>query len=102
MPKLCCTTSPVWRMPNLWEFGLLMAIGAIAASGQYCMIRGYKEAEASAAQPLEYVRLVYAALIGYVVFAEVPTVYTWAGAALIIASSLYTIRRNAMKGSRGG
>ena len=58
---------------------------------------GYKEAQASAAQPLEYVRLLYAAGIGFLVFNEIPTIWTWTGAVLIIGSSLYTIKRNTMK-----
>lgn len=87
----------LWIEPTWTEMGFIVGIALLMSIVQYCMIRGYKEAEASAAQPLEYVRLIYAAAIGFVVFAEVPTVWTWAGAALIIGSSLYTIRRNTMK-----
>lgn len=92
----------LWIQPTWTEIGLILGVAILMSAVQYCMIRGYKEAEASAAQPLEYVRLVYATAIGYAVFAEVPTVWTWAGATLIIGSSLYTMRRNAMKGGGGG
>jgi drug/metabolite transporter (DMT)-like permease len=88
----------LWVQPFWTEMGLIVGIALLMSMVQYCTIRGYKEAEASAAQPLEYVRLIYAAGIGFLVFAEVPTVWTWAGAILIIGSSLYTMRRNAMKG----
>ena len=91
----------LWVQPTWTEMGLIVGIAMAMSVVQYCMIRGYKEAEASAAQPLEYVRLIYAAAIGFVVFAEVPTVWTWAGAALIIGSSIYTIRRNTMKSGAG-
>jgi drug/metabolite transporter (DMT)-like permease len=87
----------LWVPPTWTEMGFIVGVALLMSMVQYCTIRGYKEAEASAAQPLEYVRLIYAAGIGFLVFAEVPTVWTWAGAALIIGSSLYTIRRNAMK-----
>jgi drug/metabolite transporter (DMT)-like permease len=87
----------LWIKPTWTEMGFIVGIALLMSIVQYCMIRGYKEAEASAAQPLEYVRLIYAAAIGFVVFAEVPTVWTWSGAALIIGSSFYTIRRNTMK-----
>lgn len=90
----------LWVPPTWVEVGIIGGIALLMSAVQYCMIRGYREAEASAAQPLEYVRLIYAALIGYLVFAEVPTVWTWAGAALIIASAVYTIRRNAVTGGR--
>ena len=87
----------LWIEPTWTDMGFIVGIALLMSIVQYCMIRGYKEAEASAAQPLEYVRLIYAAAIGLVVFAEVPTVWTWSGAALIIGSSLYTIRRNTIK-----
>jgi drug/metabolite transporter (DMT)-like permease len=89
----------LWTQPTLSELALIVGIAILMSIAQYCMIRGYKEAEASAAQPLEYVRLIYAAAIGFVVFAEVPTAWTWAGAVVIIGSSIYTMRRNAMKES---
>jgi len=86
----------LWVEPTWLEMGFIVAIAMLMSIVQYCMINGYKQAEASAAQPLEYVRLIYAAAIGFLVFGEIPTIWTWSGAALIIASSLYTIRRNAM------
>ena len=87
----------LWIEPTWTEMGLIVGIALLMSMVQYCMIRGYKEAEASAAQPLEYVRLIYAAGIGFIIFAEVPVIWTWAGATLII----YTMRRNAMKGGDG-
>ncbi len=87
----------LWIQPTIAEITFIIGIAVLMSAVQYCMIRGYKEAQASAAQPLEYVRLLYAAGIGFAVFGEIPTSWTWAGAALIIGSSLYTIKRNAMK-----
>ena len=55
---------PAWWMwvPPTWtELALIGGIAVLMSAVQVCMIRGYREAEASAAQPLEYVRLVYAA-----------------------------------------
>jgi len=87
----------LWTQPTLLEIGYIVGIALLMSVVQYCMIKGYKEAQASAAQPLEYVRLLYAAGIGYLVFSEIPSVWTWTGAVLIIGSSLYTIKRNTMK-----
>ena len=92
----------LWIKPTWTEMGLIVGIALLMSMVQYCMIRGYKEAEASAAQPLEYVRLIYAAGIGFIIFAEVPVIWTWAGATLIIGSSIYTMRRNAMKNGGSG
>ena len=89
----------LWVEPTWPEVGLIVGLAGLMSAVQYCIIRGYRDAEASAAQPLEYVRLLYAAAIGFLVFAEIPTTWTWVGAALIIASSLYTMKRNVMNNS---
>ena len=87
----------LWVQPTLLEISYIVGIALLMSIVQYCMIKGYKEAQASAAQPLEYVRLLYAAGIGFLVFNEIPTIWTWTGAVLIIGSSLYTIKRNTME-----
>ncbi|MDG1885772.1 MAG: DMT family transporter [Alphaproteobacteria bacterium] len=89
----------LWVEPTWPEVGLIIGLAGLMSAVQYCIIRGYRDAEASAAQPIEYVRLLYAAAIGFLVFAEIPTTWTWVGAALIIASSLYTMKRNVMNNS---
>jgi drug/metabolite transporter (DMT)-like permease len=48
--------------------------------------------EASVLGPMEYIRLVYAALIGFFMFSEVPDAATWVGAAIIVAATLYIAR----------
>ena len=45
---------------------------------------------------MEYSRLLYAAVIGIVFFAEIPTLWTLTGAVIIIASTLYTLHRNTL------
>ncbi len=87
----------LWIEPSWTEMGIILGIALLMSLVQYCMINGYKNAGAAAAQPLEYVRLIYAAVIGYLVFVEIPTLYTWAGAVLIVGSSLYTMRLNSKK-----
>lgn len=90
----------VWRAPHLWELALMMTIGACGASGQYCMIRGFKIGEATALIPFDYTRLVFAGVIGYVVFFEVPDLWTITGAAIIVASTLYIALREARLGRK--
>lgn len=94
----------VWRAPTASELALLMAVGALGATAQTCAIRGFAVGEATAVVPFDYVRLLYAGLIGYWIFAEVPGWTTLAGAALIVLATLYIARREAMLGRtrRGG
>jgi drug/metabolite transporter (DMT)-like permease len=85
----------VWRQPDLGELALLMMTGACGAAGQYCMIRGFKIGEATALLPFDYTRLVFAGIIGYFVFFEVPDMWTITGALIIVASTLYIGLREA-------
>lgn len=90
----------VWQTPTLAELGLLVLLGGLANVTQVCMIRGYRIGEASALAPFEYFRLPFAAAYGYVLFAELPDLYTLLGASIIVGSTLYIARREARLGRR--
>ena len=90
----------VWRMPDWSELAVLMAMGGCGAAGQYCMIRGFRVGEATALIPFDYTRLLFAGVIGYVVFVEIPDVWTLTGAVIIAASTLYIALREATLGRR--
>lgn len=86
-----------WVTPTWQQIAFLGAVGCVMSVVQWTMIKAYATGEASAIAPMEYGRLVFATIAGIVVFSEVPTVYTAVGATLIIASTLYTMHRNAMR-----
>src|SRR3989304_1050909 len=52
--------------------------------------------------PYDYTRLLFAALLGWVAFGELPTLYTWIGAAVIVASAIYIARREALLDQSSG
>jgi drug/metabolite transporter (DMT)-like permease len=56
-----------------------------------------KVAEAASVAPFEYIRLIFATLIGIIIFSEIPTIWTVTGSAIIIGSTLYTLKRNALR-----
>ena len=85
----------VWQMPNMVEFVMLIAMGLLATLSHNCFIRAFALGEASAIAPVDYSRLVFAALAGWVVFGSVPDLYTIIGAAIIVGSSFYIVRREA-------
>ncbi|MCB1757510.1 MAG: DMT family transporter, partial [Gammaproteobacteria bacterium] len=82
-----------WQWPTPREWALLAAMGVVSYFSQKANIYAYKWAEASLLAPLDYVRLLYAALSSYLVFAVFPTSNTWIGATIIIAAALYTFHR---------
>lgn len=69
-----------------------LILGPISISGQYCTLRGYRLAPVSVVGPVGYSWIVFAALIGLVGFAEVPTLATLAGSALIVAGGVMLAR----------
>lgn len=90
----------LWVEPSPLQWLLLFLIGVLTTIGMVCFVRGFAVGEASIVGPMEYSRLVYAALIGYFVFTELPDAWTWTGAAIIVASTLYVARHEAKSGRR--
>jgi drug/metabolite transporter (DMT)-like permease len=83
-----------WVTPTPLEWLMLVGAGLFATLGQWCNVQGFRAGEAAAIAPMDYTRILFASAIGFVVFHEVPGLTTFAGAALIIAATLYTLRRN--------
>lgn len=89
-----------WVMPNLQEMIFIVMIGSLMSVMQWLFIQALRVGEAAAIAPVEYVRLIYAGIIGFIFFAEIPTVWTLSGAGIIVASTLYTMHRNTVKASQ--
>ena len=79
----------VWVTPVGIEWIQLIAIGGLTTIGIFCFMRAFSVGEANAVGPAENLRLIYAAIFGFVLFAEVPTIWTALGAAIIVASTVY-------------
>ncbi len=83
----------VWIMPSWEQLALLAIMGSAGAASHNCFIRGYRVGEATVIAPFEYSRLIFLALAGIVIFGDIPTIWTLAGAAVIIGAALYIVRR---------
>jgi drug/metabolite transporter (DMT)-like permease len=79
-----------WQWPTAMAWVLMTLISAIGAIGNYALIKALNYAEAGAVQPYSYTLLVWAALLGFVMFGDVPDRWTILGAAIVVASGLYT------------
>jgi len=79
-----------WRWPDATAWGLLIAIALLGSLAHYTLIKALDHAEAGAVQPYSYTLLVWAAALGALVFGDIPDHWTLAGAAIIVASGLYT------------
>jgi drug/metabolite transporter (DMT)-like permease len=79
-----------WQTPAFgWDCVLFVAIGICAGVGHYFLTMAYSQAPAATVAPFNYVQLIGAAILGYLVFDNVPDFWTWVGAAVIVCSGLY-------------
>ena len=85
---------PVWETPQtLAQWALLAGVGIMSSLAQYLMINAYIHGEATVLNPIDYSQIILTAIMGYFMFGEVPSLWTWAGAAIIVASTLYILLR---------
>jgi len=82
-----------WAMPSPGQWILLLACGFLGAGGHYCMTRAFRVADISAVQSVKFLELVWAAILGFVMFGVSPAGSTLAGGAVILASTLWLARR---------
>jgi drug/metabolite transporter (DMT)-like permease len=76
---------------------MLPTLGLLGGLGHYFVARGLTLGPASILSPFHYVQLVGAAALGFLVFGDVPSAWTWTGAAVVIASGLYIAWREASR-----
>lgn len=83
----------VWRTPTLTELGVLFFVAVLATAGHVTLTQAFKSAEITVTQPAQFLQLVWATLLGLLVFGEQPELWTWVGGAIIVASATYIAHR---------
>ena len=82
-----------WSVPSWTVLGYLFAAGVMGGTGQILLTSSYRYADASIVAPFEYSSMLFAIVIGLVVFEEVPTPMMLLGAAIVIAAGVLIILR---------
>jgi drug/metabolite transporter (DMT)-like permease len=80
-----------------WHWTLFAGMGVMAGVGHYFLTIAYSQAPAAVVAPFNYVQLVGAALLGYLVFGDIPDAWSWVGAGVIVASGLYIGHRERIR-----
>jgi len=97
-----------WQAPDALAWVLIFSLALLGSLSHYALIRALDFAPAGAVQPYAYTLLVWAALLGWLVFGDVPDAFTIAGAAVVVGSGIYTwnldrlTSRDAGSGRPGG
>lgn len=79
----------VWQMPNLRQFGILILIGGLAGFVQLCIAQAFRDADATLVLPIDFTKLIWASIAGYLVFGEIPDYWTWIGAVVVFLGVFY-------------
>jgi drug/metabolite transporter (DMT)-like permease len=87
----------VWRPVAAVDLAVVATMGVLLLVGQFCTVRAFRAAPVGAVAPFQYVELIWAAVIGYVFWHEMPPANVWIGASIVVASGLYVIWRERVR-----
>jgi len=82
-----------WKWPSAWGWALAIGVSISATIGQYFWVQAFAVGEMSAVAPFDYLRLPFAVFVGWMIWSEMPVIWTYVGAAIVIASALYIAYR---------
>lgn len=86
-----------WHEPDAVAWLLLAGVGFCGLGSQALIIRAFRIGDASFVAPFDYVRILFAGTAGALMFAELPDLWTYLGGLLIVGSTLYIARREALQ-----
>src|SRR3954463_6070167 len=90
----------VWIAPSWHDILFGVFIGIASTAGQWIVVLAFRYADASVLAPFSYTQLLWVSILGFVVFGEVPDIWTVTGAVFIVASGLYTAHRERVRRSQ--
>ncbi len=87
----------VWVAPSWHDVACGILIGVFSTAGQWIVVLAFRYADASVLAPFSYTQLLWVSILGFLIFGELPDVWTIVGAAFIVASGLYTAHRERVR-----
>jgi drug/metabolite transporter (DMT)-like permease len=88
---------PHWQMPTLLQWLGFAATGVLGTLAHYSLTRAFVLSDISATQSLRFLDLVWASILGWLVFGDVPSQWTWAGALVILGATVWIARRESRR-----
>jgi drug/metabolite transporter (DMT)-like permease len=90
----------VWIAPTWHDVFFGVLVGVASTAGQWIVVLAFRYADASVLAPFSYTQLLWVGILGFLIFGEVPDIWTVAGAGLIVGSGLYTAHRERVRHSQ--
>ena len=88
-----------WQWPSVAQWVTVLVCGVLGSAGHYCLTRSFSVADISATQSVKFLDLVWASVLGWLVFGDMPSRWTLLGGVVICASTLWIARRES-RGTR--
>ena len=95
IPITLVPATQVWEWPNIETWIYLWGIAILGTGAHFLFTKSYSMAEITSLQPIEFIKLPIMALIGWIIFYEIPGVWTWVGGLIIFISTIYISHREA-------
>lgn len=92
----------LWQTPRPFDLALMVALGFVAALGQFLLFESFRKAPASAVAPCEYTALVWAFLLGYAIWGDLPARAVFIGAGVILLATLLLVVSEGRRARQGG
>ncbi|MDH3694819.1 MAG: DMT family transporter [Gammaproteobacteria bacterium] len=82
-----------WKMPIATDFVLMFVLGLVSVTAQFCIVHSFRYAQVYVIAPFEYVTILWAIFLGWLLFSDLPTSIMLAGAAIVVGCGLYIVFR---------
>jgi len=92
----------VWTWPTVEMWLWLIVMGALGSLAHIIQTQSYKEGDVTLIEPAGFTRLIWAALIGFIIFNEQPLIWSWVGGAVIMVGVIFLIKKDGKKSDYGG
>ena len=88
----------VWELPSFVQLGALLGIAALGTVGHAMLYAALKVGQVSVILPLDYIRIIWSAGLGFILFGQLPTLHLYAGSLLIVAATAFLSYREVTAG----
>jgi drug/metabolite transporter (DMT)-like permease len=86
-----------WTMPSLYGMALLAASAALVSGANLFVINAFRGTEVSVVAPFRYAGVLWAIVLGFLIWGHIPNLLAFLGTAILVASGLYIMHRESMK-----
>lgn len=93
LPLALIGAIPAWIWPESKDWAWILVLAASGSLAHYCFTRSLATADTAVVMPFDYLRLPMLAVAAYILYREIPEIWSWLGAAVICASTFYLLRR---------